>query len=80
MTVMNTLIKLEHLSKRFGDLEVLKDINIEIPYGKLIIIKGRFNCNFAIFVCPFDLILAKKSLKSYHSFFWNNVYIYYYGK
>ena len=31
---MNTLIKLEHLSKRFGDLEVLKDINIDISPGE----------------------------------------------
>ncbi len=37
---MNTLIKLEHLSKRFGDLEVLKDINIDIKEGEVICIIG----------------------------------------
>ena len=40
MTVMNTLIKLEHLSKRFGDLEVLKDINIDIKEGEVICVIG----------------------------------------
>lgn len=37
---MNTLIKLEHLSKRFGDLEVLKDINIDIKEGEVICVIG----------------------------------------
>ena len=37
---MDTLIKLEHLSKRFGDLEVLKDINIDIKEGEVICVIG----------------------------------------
>lgn len=37
---MNTLIKLKHLSKRFGDLEVLKDINIDIKEGEVICVIG----------------------------------------
>lgn len=37
---MSTLIKLNHLSKCFGDLEVLKDINIDIEEGEVICVIG----------------------------------------
>lgn len=37
---MNTLIKVEKLSKNFGDLEVLKDINLEVAEGEVICIIG----------------------------------------
>lgn len=37
---MSTLIKLNHLSKCFGDLEVLKDINIEVNEGEVICVIG----------------------------------------
>ncbi|MCR4653623.1 MAG: amino acid ABC transporter ATP-binding protein [Eubacterium sp.] len=34
------MIELKHLSKRFGDLEVLKDINIDIREGEVICVIG----------------------------------------
>ena len=34
------MIKLEHLKKNFGDLEVLKDISLEIPKGEVVAIIG----------------------------------------
>ena len=37
---MSTLIQLNHLSKCFGDLEVLKDINIDIEEGEVICVIG----------------------------------------
>lgn len=37
---MSTLIKIEHLSKNFGDLEVLRDINIDIEEGEVICVIG----------------------------------------
>lgn len=37
---MGTLIKIEHLSKNFDDLEVLKDINMEVEEGEVICIIG----------------------------------------
>lgn len=37
---MNNLIKVENLSKNFGDLEVLKDINLEVVQGEVICIIG----------------------------------------
>lgn len=37
---MSSLIKIEHLSKSFGDLEVLRDINIDIEEGEVICIIG----------------------------------------
>lgn len=37
---MNKLIEIKNLSKNFGDLEVLKDINMEITEGEVICIIG----------------------------------------
>ena len=37
---METIIKVEHLSKKFGDNEVLKDINYEIKQGEVVVIIG----------------------------------------
>lgn len=34
------MIKIEHLSKNFGDLEVLKDINLEVEEGEVVCIIG----------------------------------------
>lgn len=36
----NTIIKVEHLNKKFDNLEVLKDINVEIKKGEVICIIG----------------------------------------
>lgn len=35
-----TIFKIEHLVKRFGDLEVLKDINLEVKRGEVVVIIG----------------------------------------
>lgn len=37
---MGTLIKIENLSKNFGDLAVLKDINIDVQEGEVITVIG----------------------------------------
>lgn len=37
---MNSLIRVDNLSKNFGDLEVLKDINLEVAEGEVICIIG----------------------------------------
>lgn len=37
---MSTLIKVDNLSKNFGDLEVLRDINLEVTEGEVICIIG----------------------------------------
>ena len=36
----NTMIKVNHLSKAFGDLEVLRDINMEVSEGEVVCIIG----------------------------------------
>ena len=38
------MIKVNHLSKKFGNLEVLKDINLDINEGAQI----REYCNYAV--------------------------------
>lgn len=37
---MGTLLRIENLSKNFGDLEVLKDINVQVDEGEVICIIG----------------------------------------
>ena len=37
---MGEMIKIEHLSKNFDDLKVLKDINMEVKEGEVICIIG----------------------------------------
>ena len=34
------MIHIEHLSKKFGDLEVLKDINLDVNEGEVVCIIG----------------------------------------
>ena len=34
------MIHIEHLSKKFGDLEVLKDINLDVNQGEVVCIIG----------------------------------------
>jgi ABC-type polar amino acid transport system ATPase subunit len=35
------VVRVEHLRKRFGDLEVLRDINLEVDKGEVVVIFGR---------------------------------------
>jgi putative ABC transport system ATP-binding protein len=37
----NSIIELSHISKKFGDRIVLKDINLNIRYGELVTIMGK---------------------------------------
>ena len=32
------MIHIEHLSKKFGDLEVLKDINLDVNEGEVVVV------------------------------------------
>ena len=40
MTSGNTLVKLEHARKSFGDTEVLKDISLTVERGEVLAIIG----------------------------------------
>ncbi len=35
------VVRIEHLRKRFGDLEVLKDVSMEVDRGEVVVIFGR---------------------------------------
>ena len=37
---MKMMIKLEHVEKYFGDLHVLKDVNLEVKEGEKLVIIG----------------------------------------
>jgi ABC-type polar amino acid transport system ATPase subunit len=43
MTIPNgeAVVRVEHLRKRFGELEVLRDINLEVDQGEMVVIFGR---------------------------------------
>ena len=45
-----TILKIEHLNKKFGDNEVLKDINIEIHQGDVVAIIGPSGCGKSTFL------------------------------
>ncbi len=44
MTNDDVIIRLEHLSKSFGDKKVLDDINLEVKYGEFITLLGPSGC------------------------------------
>lgn len=44
------LLKVEHLQKKFGDLEVLKDVSIEIRQGDVIAVIGPSGCGKSTFL------------------------------
>lgn len=53
---METIIKVEHLSKKFGDNEVLKDINYEIKQGEVIVIIGPSGSGKSTFLRCMNLL------------------------
>lgn len=53
---METIIKVEHLSKKFGDNEVLKDINYEIKQGEVVVIIGPSGSGKSTFLCCMNLL------------------------
>ncbi len=40
MSQTDSMISIQHLSKRFGDTEVLKDVNIEVAKGEVVVVLG----------------------------------------
>jgi polar amino acid transport system ATP-binding protein len=50
------MIRVEHLSKRFGDVEVLKDINVEIGQGEVISIIGPSGTGKSTFLRCLNLL------------------------
>lgn len=53
---METIIKVEHLSKKFGDNEVLKDINYEIKQGEVVVIIGPSGSGKSTFLRCMNLL------------------------
>ncbi|MBQ7371916.1 MAG: amino acid ABC transporter ATP-binding protein [Blautia sp.] len=50
------MIRVEHLQKHFGDLEVLKDISIDIRKGEVIAIIGPSGCGKSTFLRSLNLL------------------------
>ena len=40
MSSMDSMVSIQHLSKSFGDLEVLKDVNIDVAKGEVVVVLG----------------------------------------
>ena len=53
---METIIKVEHLSKKFCDNEVLKDINYEIKQGEVVVIIGPSGSGKSTFLRCMNLL------------------------
>ncbi|MFA7033750.1 MAG: ATP-binding cassette domain-containing protein, partial [Bacteroidales bacterium] len=58
---MEAMIKVEHLSKHFGDLVVLKDINAEIHKGEVISIIGPSGTGKSTFLRCLNLLETPSS-------------------
>ena len=50
------MIKVEHLSKKFGDLTVLRDVNAEIATGEVVSIIGPSGCGKSTFLRCLNLL------------------------
>jgi polar amino acid transport system ATP-binding protein len=50
------MIRVEHLSKKFGDLTVLRDINVEIDKGEVISIIGPSGTGKSTFLRCLNLL------------------------
>lgn len=60
---MESIIKVEHLSKKFGDNEVLKDINYEIKQGQVVVIIGPSGSGKSTFLRCMNLLEVPTSGK-----------------
>ena len=56
MTTNETLIKVDSLEKSFGDLQVLKGMNIEIKKGEVVVIIGPSGCGKSTFLRTLNLL------------------------
>ncbi len=56
MTTNDTIIKVEALEKSFGNVEVLKGINIEIKKGEVVVIIGPSGCGKSTFLRTLNLL------------------------
>lgn len=56
MTTNETLIKVVDLKKAFGEVEVLKGINIEIKKGEVVVIIGPSGCGKSTFLRTLNLL------------------------
>ena len=52
----DSIIKVEHLHKNFGDIEVLKDINEEIKAGEVVVIVGPSGSGKSTFLRSLNLL------------------------
>ena len=41
MSETDSMVSIQHLSKSFGDTEVLKDVNIEVKKGNVVVVLGQ---------------------------------------
>jgi polar amino acid transport system ATP-binding protein len=51
-----SLIQVEHLSKSFGSLEVLRDVSLTVEEGECIVIIGGSGCGKSVFLRLLDLL------------------------
>ena len=56
MTTNETLIKVEALQKSFGEVEVLKGIDLEIKKGEVVVIIGPSGCGKSTFLRTLNLL------------------------
>ncbi len=56
MTTNETLIKVDNLEKAFGDVSVLKGINIDIKKGEVVVIIGPSGCGKSTFLRTLNLL------------------------
>ena len=52
-----SMIRVEKLSKAFGSLQVLKDVNLTVEKGERIVIIGGSGCGKSVFLRCMDCLL-----------------------
>ena len=56
MTTDNTIIKVNDVKKSFGEVEVLKGVDIEIKRGEVVVIIGPSGCGKSTFLRTLNLL------------------------
>ena len=72
------MIDVKHLSKSFGEVEVLKDINETIDKGEKVVIVGPSGSGKSTFLRCLNLMEKPTSGKQPYTRIWNG-YIYHYS-